>query len=127
MRVVQITGISGAGKSACARRLVALGHTAVSTDGADGLSRWVRRSDGAIVASRPDDPSEDWLAAHDWTWDPARFAEIVESARANGAATLYMCGTAANDGEFTFDRIVLLDVDEATMLRRLDNPARGND
>jgi thymidylate kinase len=127
MRVVHISGISGAGKSACSRRLAALGHAAISTDGAEGLCRWVRRTDGAPIADRPDEPSADWLTAHDWAWNPARFARIVGDARRDGVDTLYLCGTAANDGDFAYDRIVLLDIDEATMLRRLDDPARGND
>jgi thymidylate kinase len=127
MRVVHITGISGAGKSACSRRLAALGYSAISTDGTEGLCRWVRRTDGAVVTDRPDEPSGEWLTAHDWAWDPVRFTQIVEHARSAGVDTLYLCGNAANDGDFAYDRIVLLDIDEATMLRRLDDPARGND
>jgi hypothetical protein len=127
VRVGHITGISGAGKSACSRRLAALGHDAVSTDSADGLCRWVRRADGEVVADRPEHPSLEWLEAHDWAWDPARFARLLDDRRAAGVETLYLCGNAANDGDFTYDLIALLDIDEATMLRRLDDPTRGND
>jgi hypothetical protein len=152
MRVVQVTGISGAGKSALSRLLRTRGHHAVSTDGTEGLCRWVD-PDGATV-QRPAEPSASWLAAHRWVWDIDRFDALIAAAsrdaafretafreaasreaasreaasrNRDGDGTLYVCGNAANDDAVSFDAIVLLDIDEATMVSRLLDPLRGND
>ena len=126
MRVVQVAGSSGAGKSALSRHLRDLGQHTVSTDGADGLCRWVDAA--GATAFRPDEPSASWLSAHRWVWDLSRYIDLLASlAPAVGAATLFVCGSAANDHLVDFDAIVLLDIDEPTMVARVMDPARGND
>jgi hypothetical protein len=127
VRVVWVTGVSAAGKSAVSHRLTALGYDAVSTDSVPGLCRWV--DDAGRPVERPDDPDLAWLAAHHWAWDPARLDQVIASARERGARVLFMCGDAANALELAdrFDLTVLLRIDLATMLARLDHPARGND
>ena len=126
MRVVQVAGSSGAGKSALSRLLRDLGHHVVSTDGTAGLCRWVDAA-GSPVA-RPDSPSVAWLAAHRWVWDLSRFRDSLASwSAAVGDGTLFVCGSAANDDLVDFDAIVLLDIDEPTMVARVLDPARGND
>ena len=126
MRVVQVAGSSGAGKSALSRHLRDLGQHTVSTDGADGLCRWVDAA-GAL-AERPDEPSVSRLGAHHWVWDLARYSDLLASfAPAVGAGKLFVCGSAANDDLVDFDAIVLLDIDEPTMVARVLDPARGND
>ncbi|MET8677083.1 hypothetical protein ABZW18_05650 [Streptomyces sp. NPDC004647] len=42
---------------------------------------------------------------------------------------MFVCGSAENIMEFIgrFDLVILLEVDIPTMLRRLDQPTRGND
>lgn len=113
MRTIWVTGFSGAGKSAVSRRLISLGHEAVSTDSVE----------------RPDQPGLSWLATHHWVWDPARLDQLITSAREHGVDTLFLCGHAANALELAarFDTMVLLHIDLATVLARLDDPARGND
>lgn len=127
VRIVWVTGVSGAGKSAVSRRLVAFGYEAVSTDSAPGLCRWV--DDAGRPAVRPGDPDLAWLATHRWVWDPARLDLLLASARERGVQRLFLCGHAANALELAarFDLTVLLRIDLATMLARLDHPARGND
>ncbi len=127
LRTVQVTGPSGCGKSTVARRLAVLGHQTVSADGAPGLCRWI--DDHGVPVERPHQPSVDWLAAHRWAWDPARLDALIDEARVRGATTLYVCGRADNDDQLSdrFDLIVLLDIDEATMIRRVTQAARGND
>lgn len=127
MRVIWVTGVSGAGKSTVSRRLAAFGYDAVSTDSAPGLCRWVDGAGRPVV--RPDDPDLAWLATHQWVWDPARLDQVIASVRERGARVLFMCGDAANALELAdrFDLTVLLRIDLPTMLARLDHPARGND
>lgn len=128
MKLIHVAGSSGAGKSAISRRLRQLGHPAISTDGADGLCRWI--DDAGADAVRPDEPTARWLATHYWIWDSARLDEIIDEFRSTSVAeTLYMCGTADNDGDLAdrFDEVVLLDIDAATMVARVLDPSRGND
>ena len=72
-----------------------------------------------MVAGEPTAPDLDWLARHSWAWDPARLDELIE---AFAAAPLYVCGGADNQHEVTdrFTQVFLLEIDEATMLARLD-------
>jgi hypothetical protein len=126
MRIVHVAGTSGAGKSTVSRHLRTLGHHVVSTDGTHGLCRWVDEAGSVVV--RPDDPTATWLATHQWEWDLERFGGLLDSlAPTVGDGTLYVCGSAANDGSVEFDAIVLLDIDESTMTARVLDPARGND
>jgi hypothetical protein len=125
VKVIHVAGSSAAGKSAVSRHLAQRGYRAVSTDGMPGLCRWIDR-DGRPV-ERPDDPDRVWLGSHRWVWDAARLDALIEEH--SGPGPLFLCGTAANDGEFVdrFTATVLLAIDSPTMLARLDNPTRGND
>ena len=64
-------------------------------------------------------PDFAWLARHSWAWNPARLDELI---RAAAPATLYVCGGAANELELAdrFTRVFLLEIDEPTMLARID-------
>jgi hypothetical protein len=106
------------------RRLGALGHRAVSTDSTDGLCRWVDAAGTPV--SRPASPTLAWLGSHWWSWDLSRFDALLRAWSESGD-TLYVCGGAANDDQVRFDAIVLLDIDEATMVSRVLDPARSND
>jgi len=118
MSAVQIAGCSGAGKSAVAAVLARRGLVAIDADGDPLLARMVDPA-GAVVTEEPAAPDLDWLARHSWAWDPGRLDELIRDA---GPATLYVCGGADNQQEVAdrFAQVFLLEIDEPTMLARLD-------
>ncbi len=74
---------------------------------------------GNVVEEEPEEPDFAWLSRHSWAWDPARMDELI---RAAAPATLYVCGGADNQLELAdrFTQVFLLEIDEPTMLARLD-------
>jgi gluconate kinase len=118
MSAVQIAGCSGAGKSAVAAALARRGLVAIDSDDDPFLARFVDPA-GAVVAEAPAAPDLSWLARHSWAWDPVRLDELI---RAAAPATLYVCGGADNQQEVAgrFAQVFLLEIDEPTMLARLD-------
>jgi hypothetical protein len=71
------------------------------------------------VVEEPAAPDFAWLSRHSWAWSPARLDELIAAA---SPATLYICGGAANELELAdrFTHVFLLEIDEPTMLARLD-------
>jgi hypothetical protein len=123
MTAVLITGCAGAGKSAIAAVLAQRGLACIDDDEDPFLARFVD-SVGAVVAEEPVEPDFAWLSRHSWEWNPARLDELIGAA---APATLYLCGGADNELELAdrFTQVFLLEVDEPTMLARLD--ARQDD
>ena len=84
------------------------------------LARFVD-ADGNVVEEReePEAPDLAWLSRHSWAWNPARLDELIGAA---APATLYVCGCADNELELAdrFTQVFLLEIDEPTMLGRLD-------
>jgi hypothetical protein len=124
MSAVLITGVSGAGKSTISAVLARRGLASIDADGDPWLARSVDL-DGNVVEDLSV-PDFAWLARHSWAWDPARLDELI---RAAGPAALYVCGGAENELELAdrFTQMFLLELDEPTMLARLDAPSRDND
>jgi adenylate kinase family enzyme len=118
MSAVIITGCSGAGKSTIAAVLARRGLAAIDADDDPLLARTVDAA-GHVVEEEPAAPDFAWLARHSWAWNPARLDELI---RAVAPATLYVCGGAANELELAdrFTRVFLLEIDEPTMLARID-------
>src|SRR5580700_8594564 len=118
MSAVQITGCSGAGKTDIAAVLARRGLAAIDTDDVPFLARFVDAA-GNVVAEEPDEPDFAWLSRHGWALNPARLDELI---RAAAPSTLYVCGGADNELELAdrFTQVFLLEIDEPTMLARLD-------
>jgi hypothetical protein len=124
MSAVLITGMSGAGKSTIAEALARRGLASLDADDDPLLARSVD-SDGNVVED-PSVPDFAWLSRHSWAWDPARLDVLIRTA---APATMYVCGGAANELELAdrFTQMFLLEMDEPTMLARLDAPSRDNE
>jgi hypothetical protein len=118
MSAVQIAGCSAAGKSTVAALLAQRGLTAIDADADPLLARMVDQA-GSVVTDTPAAPDLAWLARHAWAWDPARLDELLAAA---GPATLFVCGGADNQDDVAgrFTQVFLLEIDEPTMLERLD-------
>jgi adenylate kinase family enzyme len=118
MSAVQIAGCSGAGKTTIAAVLARRGLAAIDADDDPLLARTVDAA-GNVVEEEPEEPDFAWLSRHSWAWDPARLDELI---RAAAPATLYVCGGADNQLELAgrFTQVFLLEIDEPTMLARLD-------
>jgi adenylate kinase family enzyme len=124
MSAVQIAGCSGAGKTSIAAVLARRGLAAIDSDDDPFLARFVDAAGNVVEeADEPDEPDFAWLSRHSWAWDPARLDELI---RAAAPATLYVCGGADNQLEMAdrFTQVFLLEIDEPTMLARL-NERRG--
>jgi len=117
MSAVQITGCSGAGKTAIAAVFARRGLAAIDADDDPLLARSVDAA--GHVADEPEEPDFAWLSRHSWAWNPARLDELI---RAAAPATLYVCGGAANELQLAdrFTQVFLLEIDEPTMLARID-------
>ena len=113
-----ITGCSGAGKTTIAAVLARRGLASIDADDDPLLARMVDRA-GTPVVEEPAAPDFAWISRHSWAWNPARLDELI---RAAAPATLYVCGGAANELELAdrFARVFLLEMDEPTMLARID-------
>lgn len=124
MPIAWITGASGAGKTSVAAELRVRGWRAFDTDSEPGLARWIDES-GKVV-DRPDQPTVEWLSQNRWVWDPNWFEVLTSEV---GGEWLVLCGNASNELDFLewMDRVLLLEIDTHTMLRRLDDELRDND
>jgi adenylate kinase family enzyme len=120
MNAFQITGCSGAGKTTIAAVLARRGFASIDADDDPLLARSVDAA-GNVVEEReePAEPDFAWLSQHSWAWNPARLDELIRTA---APATLYVCGGADNELEMAdrFTQVFLLEIDEPTMLARLD-------
>jgi shikimate kinase len=114
---VQIAGCSGAGKTTIAAVLARRGLASIDADDDPLLARSVDAAGN--VVEEPAEPDFAWLSRHSWAWDPGRLDELIAAA---GPTTLYVCGGADNGLELAdrFTHVFLLEIDEATMMARLD-------
>ena len=118
MSAIQITGCSGAGKTTIAAVFARRGVASIDADDDPLLARTVDAA-GNVVEEEPEEPDFAWLSRHSWAWDPARLDDLI---RAAAPAALYVCGGADNELELAgrFTQVFLLEIDEPTMLARLD-------
>jgi broad-specificity NMP kinase len=107
-RNVLVEGVSGSGKTSVAEELARRGHHVVHGD-----RELAYRGDPLTGAPVEAGGHEHHL------WDVARVRALVAD---DGPAVTFFCGGSRNVGSFVhlFDVVVVLTVDRATLLRRLD-------
>lgn len=114
--VVYVTGVPGAGKSTVRGELRRLGKAALGVD-EDHIGAFHTASGQIVdVPDIVDDPS--WRRLHEWRIVADRLEALLESPQ---PATIYLCGSAANEGEvwLRFTKVVALVIDDTTLRRRL--------
>lgn len=87
VRLVWVTGISGAGKSTVCQALKSIGITAIDTDW-DGFNQWVHCVTGEPVVDPPYPTPANWLDTHAWHIRPERNREQEPSYRRVGATII---------------------------------------
>ena len=116
MRLVWVTGISGAGKSTVCEVLKSIGVTAIDTDH-DGFNEWVVTATGEPVVDPPDPTPADWVDTHAWHIRP----DLVRALRDDSPGVTFLFGAVANEREVwdLFDRVGCIAVDDETVRHRL--------
>ncbi|HEX3993871.1 MAG TPA: hypothetical protein VHX39_22090 [Acetobacteraceae bacterium] len=122
MASVLVSGGPGAGKSSVAEGLRHRGLQTIDSD--YGLARW-EDLEGA-PATMPAAPDLEWLRHHRWQWIGEQFERVLRECHERPAV---ICGAAYNMADYLprFDLLILLQIDAATMVRRLAHPGRNND
>ena len=116
MRLVWVTGISGAGKSTICQVLKSMGVAAIDTD-SDGYNHWVHRVTSEAVVDPPYPTPPDWVDTYAWRIRP----ELVQALRDDGPGVTFLFGAVENEIEVwdLFDRVACLVVDDDTVTHRL--------
>jgi len=122
MASVLVSGGPGSGKSSVAEGLRHRGLQSIDSD--YGLARW-EDLEGTPV-TMPACPSMEWLQRHRWQWIGEQLEQALRECRERSAV---ICGAAYNMADYLpqFDLLILLQIDAATMVRRLGDPGRNND
>jgi 2-phosphoglycerate kinase len=117
MRIVWVTGISGAGKSTVCDLLKSRGVAAVDTDW-DGFNHWVHRESGDPIVEPPYPTPPHWMATHAWQIRPDLVRALADS---GGEGITFLFGTVENEIEVwsVFTHVGCLVVDEETLRHRL--------
>ncbi len=118
MALIYITGAPGAGKTTLEKELRRRGFETHDMDDPDigGAHDKITGQREAIppVEDRP----IDWFDTHEWKTSKSAIEELRKKAL---DTTIFLCGVAPDDNELMplFDKVVYLDVDEASIRKRL--------
>lgn len=118
---ILLAGGPGSGKSTISQVLRDRGMRSIDLD--FGFARWEDLQGRPVTF--PAEPCWPWLQSHRWRWQADRLDAAV--AEADNRPVVY-AGTASNMFDLLdrFDRLLLLQMDDATRQRRLADPRRGN-
>lgn len=119
MPIIYVTGCPGSGKSTLYKTLKALGYTAyggAEDDLAAFYDNQTRQKIDRWVTARERTP--EWRSQHTWKIDRKTVERLKREAKNK---PLYLCALTKNEPEILdlFDKIIVLELDEATMRKRL--------
>ena len=119
-----IMGPPGSGKTYLTEFFTKAGYSAFDTEQITGLAMWVDGS--GTPTSFPKDAGEDitrFTSTHRYVWDEHILYEFLSH-----HTDAYLFGVSSNAFELLeyFDRMYYLDLDDATLIARLQSPERKN-
>lgn len=125
MSLIYITGVPGVGKSTIQRELERQGYEAYDIDQPrfGGPTNLVTGEPTSIPPL--EERNGEWFKQHEWRVSRTAVEELKKQAEGR---VVYLCGTATTEHLIwdLFDKVLYLQVDEATLRARLAN-REGND
>jgi broad-specificity NMP kinase len=128
---ILVTGTPGSGKTTLSNYAKSVNDQRFfDADEVDELCEWRRFDTGEVIGSVKDEMGnlvesgeDDWYKVYGWYWREPVIQELLEK-----NDDVILCGSSENIVDFysLFDNIILLKVDEATLLKHLSHPARNN-
>lgn len=114
MAAYLITGYPATGKSTLADELTKRGFTAYDTDNMPGIAHHAHKDGRPLIFDEHNKPDD--FSQYDWNWDKAKLHALIDS-----DTNVFICAVTSNQHEFydQFDKLFVLDLDEATMKHRL--------
>ncbi len=125
MSLIYITGVPGAGKTTIQRELERQGYEAYDIDQPrfGGPTNLVTGEPATVPPI--EERSAEWFQQHEWRVSRTGVEELKRQSEGRVA---YLCGTATTEHLIwdLFDKVLYLQIDEATLRLRLEN-RQGND
>jgi len=117
VRLVWVTGVSGAGKSTVCAVLKARGVAAIDADW-DGFNVWVHRQTGERIVDPPYPTPPGWLHTHAWQ---IRVDLVQALADSEDDDSTFLFGSIENEFEVwdLFTHVGCIVIDEVTLRHRL--------
>lgn len=125
MSLIYITGVPGAGKTTVQKELESRGYEAYDID-QPRFGGPVNLATGESVTVPPiEERSAEWFDQHEWRVSRVAIEKLKQESEGK---TVYLCGTATTDHLVwdLFDKVLYLQLDEATLRSRLAS-REGND
>lgn len=119
MSLIYITGPSGAGKTTVTLLLNERGFVALDAD--IELCAWYNReSKEKVTYPEPaKDRSPDWHERHTFQMDEALVSDLYKRSKNKVTFILGNCGNELEIADKYFDKVLCLEIDEETMVKRL--------
>ncbi|HEY4494107.1 MAG TPA: AAA family ATPase [Candidatus Paceibacterota bacterium] len=117
MKIYYLTGVSGAGKSAVAKKLAEKGVFSIDVDSVKGLCHWRDKNTEEIAQWHPGMTSE-WYKSHKYIWDREKLNNLIKN---SGKNTIVIAGLAHDSSELwdLFDKVFLLYCNKETFIKRI--------
>ncbi|MEI7522645.1 MAG: AAA family ATPase [Candidatus Saccharibacteria bacterium] len=116
MPLIYITGIAGSGKSTVQKELKRRGHNSYDVD-EPGIGAAHDQQGNIVKVPDVAERSPDWFDTHSWRMVDGAIEKLQAKAK---TGLVFLCGaTTINENTGVFDRTIRLDIDEATLRKRL--------
>jgi dephospho-CoA kinase len=123
MPLIYVTGIAGSGKSTVQQELKKRGYDSYDVD-EPGIGAAHDKQGKIVKVPDANERSPDWFETHSWRMVDGAIEMLKKRAE---TGLVFLCGaTTVNENTGVFDQTICLDIDEATLRKRLAE-REGND